>query len=49
MAVKVVFLGLVLKHFNRQLVEPLRQSADSAHEAVCLISDVIRRVKDGYY
>jgi len=45
MSLKVAFSALSFKGLNRRLVGPLQQSA---HKVVCLISDVIRRVKNGY-
>jgi len=49
MSVKVACsISLVLKHLDRELVGPLGLQ-QSACEVVCVISDVIRRVKDGYH
>jgi len=48
MSVKLAFSRIFSKHADQRLVGPLQQSADSAHKAVCLISDIICRVKDGY-
>jgi len=35
--------------FDQRFVGRLQQPADSAHKAVCLISDVTCKVKDGYH